>query len=355
MRMFHALPAMPPAPLPAQAAQGLAEMLGDKPLCGGCGAKVGPGILRAALAPGQDARNGDDAAVLDMGGARQVIATDHLRAVVEDPWLMARIAAVHALGDIWAMGAQPQAALASLILPRSAEALQARTLAEIMAGLRVELDAAGAALVGGHTTQGAELTVGLTVTGLAGARVLTKGGARVGEALILTKPLGSGLLLAAEMQKQAPGRAMAALWSALVQTQARASAILAPVASAMTDVTGFGLAGHLDEMMRASGTGAEVALDAIPLYDGALALAESGLASTVAPANRAALVGRIAAPAGARTALLYDPQTCGGLLASVPAEQSAAVLAALTDAGYSAAIVGQVTPETPGAPALRVA
>lgn len=358
MRMFHAMPAMPAAPLPAEHALGLAEALGDKPMCGGCGAKVGPEALRHALAGlaatgAVDLGAGDDAAVLSVGGARQVIATDHLRAFTEDPWLMARIATLHALGDIWAMGATPQAALVSLILPRLSEPLQERTLAEIMAGVAEVLAAAGASIAGGHTTQGAELTVGLTVTGLAGPRVLTKGGARPGEALILTKPLGSGILLAAEMQKQAPGRAIAALWPFLTQPQGSAAAILAPVASAMTDVTGFGLAGHLDEMLRAGGVAAEIDLAAIPFYAGAEALAASGLASTLAPANRAALVGRIAAPPGARTALLYDPQTAGGLLASVPAAEVANRLAALAGAGYAAAEIGRIRAAGDG-PALRV-
>ena len=358
MRMFHNLAAMPAAPLPAAHTLGLKEALGDKPMCGGCGAKVGPEALHTALqglaASGAvELGAGDDAALLSIGGARQAIATDHLRAFTEDPWLMARIATVHALGDIWAMGAEPQAALVSLILPRLSEELQTRTLAEIMAGVAGVLGDAGASIAGGHTTQGAELTIGLTVTGLAGAKVLTKGGARPGEALILTKPLGSGTLLAAEMQQQAPGRAIAALWPYLTQPQGQAAAILAPVATAMTDVTGFGLAGHLDEMLRAGGVAADLDLAAIPLFDGAEALAAEGMASTLAPANRAALLGRIAAPQSARAALLFDPQTAGGLLASVPETEVPRLLAALHDAGYTAARIGQIRAED-GAPALRV-
>lgn len=357
MRMFQHLAAMPAAPLPAAHTLGLKEALGDKPMCGGCGAKVGPEALRHALeglaASGAvELGAGDDAALLTIGGARQAIATDHLRAFTEDPWLMAKIATVHALGDIWAMGAAPQAALVSLILPRLSEELQARTLAEIMAGVAEVLGAAGAAIAGGHTTQGAELTIGLTVTGLAGDKVLTKGGARPGEALILTKPIGSGTLLAAEMQQQAPGRAIAALWPWLTQPQGRAAAILAPVATAMTDVTGFGLAGHLDEMLRAGGVAADLDLAAIPLFDGAEGLAAQGMASTLAPANRAAMLGRIAAPQTARAALLFDPQTAGGLLASVPAPEAPRLLAALRDAGYQAAEIGRIR-AADDAPALR--
>jgi selenide,water dikinase len=349
MRKFHTLPAMPQPPVPAPHALGLLEALGEKPMCGGCGSKVGPDALRRALA-GIDAPGtaevgiGDDAAILTIGGTRQVLATDHLRAVTEDPWLMARIATVHALGDIWAMGAEPQAALVTLILPRQSETLQSRTLSEVMAGVAQELTAAGASLVGGHTTQGAELTIGLTVTGIARNAPRTKSGAQPGDALIVTKPIGSGTLLAAEMVKQAPGRAIAALWPYLTQSQGEAARLLAPQAHALTDVTGFGLAGHLDEMLRASGVSAKIDLAALPLFDGAEALAERGVASTLAPANRAALVGRISAPHNARAALLFDPQTAGGLLAAVPADQADTLLTALTAAGYTAARIGTIHP-----------
>jgi selenide, water dikinase len=200
------------------------------------------------------------------------------------------------------------------------EALQERTLAEIMAGAAEVMSAAGASIAGGHSTMGAELTIGFTVTGRAEGRILTKSGARPGDALILTKPVGSGTLLAAEMQKRAVGRDIAALWPVLTQSQGRAAAILAPEAHAMTDVTGFGLAGHLDEMLRAGEVAADLELAAVPLMAGAEALAAAGIASTIAPANRAALIGRIEAPKTPRAALLFDPQTAGGLLAAVPAD-----------------------------------
>jgi len=347
MRMFHTLPAMEAPPLPAPAALGMAEALGDKPLCGGCGAKIGPGPLRAVLvslpAPavaGLTLAAGDDAAVLRMGAVLQVIATDHLRAFTEDPFLMARIAATHALGDIWAMGAAPQLALASLTLPRLSEPLQERTLLEIMAGANAVFTAAGAGIAGGHTAIGAELSIGFTVTGTAQGRVLTKAGAQAGHRLILTKPLGSGTLLAAEMARKASGRDIAALWPFLTQPQGAASAILAPVASAMTDITGFGLAGHLDEILRASALRASLSLAALPLFQGAEELAAQGVTSSLEPANRAALAGRLQSPDSPRARLLFDPQTAGGLLASVPADQAAPLLARLSAAGYTAADIG---------------
>ncbi len=352
------LPAMPAPPLPAERAAGLeAELDGGKPFCGGCGAKAGAGALAAATAalpaPARAdvlSRPGDDAAVLAHGSGVQVVSTDHLRAVVEDPFLMARLAALHALGDIWAMGAAPQAALATVILPRMSAALQARTLAEIMAAAAGVFAAEGAEIVGGHTSLGAELTIGFTVTGLA-ARALGKGGARPGDALILTRALGSGTILAAEMLGAAPGPAVAGALAAMGRSQGTAARLLAPAAHALTDVTGFGLAGHLLEMLEASGSAARIDLAALPILPGAEALAAAGHASSLAPANRAAAAGRIALPPGsehrARVALLFDPQTCGGLLAAVPGTAALGLVAALQAAGEAAALIGQLVAGRP--------
>ncbi|MFN7002635.1 MAG: selenide, water dikinase SelD [Roseinatronobacter sp.] len=335
-----------PQSLPRDHASELAEMLGDKPLCGGCGAKMGVQALSAALP--NIARDdvekgiGDDAAILRMGALRQVIATDHLRALVDDPWLMARIAATHALGDIWAMGARPQAALASVTLPRMSPDLQARTLREVIAGAESVLGPAGVALVGGHSAMGAEMQLGFTLTGLLNGRALTKSGARPGDALILTKPLGTGMIMAAEMRLAAHGAVVAGALSAMVESQAEAAAILHD-AHAMTDVTGFGLAGHLAEMVKPDRLTAQIDLAALPLLDGAEALASEGIESSLAPSNRAALLGILSAPASARAALMVDPQTAGGLLAAVPVPQAEALLNDLREAGYRAAIIGKVT------------
>ena len=359
MNRFHELPPMPAPAIPRPATRGLAAAMGKAPLCGGCGAKIGPDALRRTLrdlpSPRSDVRvgAGDDATVLEVGSVTQVLATDHLRAVTEDPWLMARIVAVHALGDIWAMGAAPQAALINVILPRLSEPLQERTLAEIMAGATELITEAGASVAGGHTSMGAELTIGFTVTGLVGKRLLTKAGAQPGDVLVLTKPIGSGTLLAAEMQKRARGRDIAALWPVLTQLQGRAAQMLAPVARAMTDITGFGLAGHLDEVLRASNVAADLDLATVPILAGAEDLAAEGIASTIAPANRAALLGRIEAPSNARAALLYDPQTAGGLLASIPTDKAESVTAALQEIGFNAAMIGRIRPSD-GRPALRV-
>ncbi|SEN94643.1 selenide, water dikinase [Gemmobacter aquatilis] len=358
MAMFAAYPQMAQPALPSPAAAGLAEALGPKPLCGGCGAKVGAADLARALASLPAPRNpavltgpGDDAAVIAQGTGYEVLTTDHLRAFTADHGLMARITALHAMGDIWAMGAAPVAALAQITLPRMSERLQAETLREIMAVAATTFREAGADIVGGHTSIGAELTIGFTVTGWA-ERVIAKGGARVGDVLVLTKPLGTGTLLAAEMAGTALpggllGEAVAGAFASMTSSPALAAAILREGATALTDVTGFGLAGHLMEICEASGTAATLSLAEIPLLPGAAALAALGVASTLAPANRAALIGRIAAPTTPEAALLFDPQTAGGFLAALPAARADSTMAALLHAGIPAARIGTVTEGPP--------
>ena len=353
MAKFEDYPAMAALALPAHPVPGLRAALGVKPLCGGCGAKLGANDLGAALAglpaPSRGdvlSGRGDDAAILKAGAGVQVLTTDHLRAFTQDARLMARIAAVHACGDIWAMGAAPQVALAQITLPRLSAEKGAEMLAEIMAEAAAVFGAAGADVVGGHTAVGAELTIGFTVTGLA-ARPITKAGAQVGDVLILTKPLGSGTIMAAEMAlTRLPGmilgEAVAGALAVMCRPLGAAAAILAPQARAMTDVTGFGLAGHLLEILEASGVGAVLTAASVPVMAGALELAAAGHGSSLAPANRAATSARINGTEDGLMALLHDPQTGGGLLAAVPADQAAALLAALMAAGERAAIVGSV-------------
>ncbi|MFO8126842.1 selenide, water dikinase SelD, partial [Yoonia sp.] len=247
MAQFDALPEMDAPKLPRIVALGMKDALGDKPMCGGCGAKVGRAALQAVLID----HFGDDAAEVQPG---QVMSTDHLRALTLDPVLMSRIAAVHALGDIWATGAKPQAATASLILPRMSADLQKRTLAEIMTVASEVFAKAGCRIIGGHSSLGDELTIGFTVTGLT-KNPITLAGAKLGDRLIITKPIGSGTIMAAEMAGKAKGEDVIACLDMMVQDQAAASTILGK-AHAMTDITGFGLAGHLRGICDASGVGA---------------------------------------------------------------------------------------------------
>ena len=342
---------LPPMPQPASEGAvtlGVSDMLADIPLCGGCGAKVGQGVLSGALstlqAPHGDvvAGAGDDAAVLRQpDGSYQVISTDHLRAAIADPAMMTRIAAVHALGDIWAMGATPQVALASIIIPHMSVALQKRTMSEITQAATDVFDAAGAQLVGGHSTMGAELTIGFTVTGTRANMPLTVGGAKAGDALLLTRPIGTGVILAADMAGRADGRVVAAVHAIMATPQQREAVVLARVAHAMTDVTGFGLAGHVFAIARASRLDAQLTGDAIPYYDGARALSDAGVSSSLMAANQAD-----APVEGLADALLHDPQTSGGLLAAVPQAQVGATLDALTAAGCVGHVIGHLVKPT---------
>jgi selenide,water dikinase len=342
MNQFDPLPVMPTPALPLKLATGVAEALGDAPLCGGCGAKVGKGALSAALAQlpattRSDIQSlpGDDAAILRTGGATQVLTTDHLSAVTADPVVMTRIACIHALGDVWAMGAAPQAATLSLILPRMTDPLQRRTLDEVIVTASEVLTDAGAAIVGGHTTQGDSLTIGLSLTGLCETPPITLAGAKPGDVLILTKPIGSGTILAGEMRGQARGVDVLACWGWMVRPQAQAAQQLAG-AHAMTDVTGFGLAGHLDGMCEASGVGATVRLNDVPLLEGAHDLAAAGVRSSLHPANRTASL--VPVPDTPLGALMFDPQTCGGLLAAVPKQLADQI--AESQSGW---IIGEIT------------
>ncbi|WP_424984391.1 selenide, water dikinase SelD [Microbulbifer sp. S227A] len=346
MNRFRDLPRMGAPDLPPVHTTGMRQALGDKPLCGGCGAKVGRSTLRHALAPLAGNRRadvtplpGDDAALLTTGGVQQVMTSDHLRALIDDPVLMTRIAANHALGDIWAMAATPQAATATVILPRLSDTLQQRMLTEIMATATAAIRDAGAEIVGGHSSVGAELTIGFTLTGLCDTPPVTLAGGQPGDALILTKPLGSGVLMAADMAGAAQGGWVMAALNHMIRSQSRASRILQE-AHAMTDVTGFGLAGHLHGICEASGTGATLALDAIPVMDGALAMAGAGIRSSLYNDNRA-LVPHL--PEGGKSDLLHDPQTAGGLLAAVAADRAEHLIAALRKAGYPAARIGVLT------------
>jgi selenide,water dikinase len=346
MARFHDLPVMDAVPSRS------GDQEGARPLCGGCGAKAGRAPLERALArlpaPSRAdvvAGTGDDAAVLRSGGGYQVLTTDHLRAFTSDPWVMARVAAIHALGDVWSMGARPQVALAQIIMPPMDEDRQAETLREIMEAAQGIFGPEGADIVGGHTSLGAELTVGFTVTGLTG-RAVTHGGARPGDALILTKPVGSGIILAAEMEGRAPGRVVSGALASMLTPQGTAAALLAPVAHAMTDVTGFGLAGHLFSILDASGLAARLDGAAIPLLAGAADLARAGQATSLLAANWAVRVRMILTDAP-ENELLFDPQTAGGLLAAVGADAAPGLVRALRDLGYRAAVIGHLSEGAP--------
>ena len=331
--------------------------------CGGCGAKVPQAILNAVLArlradPATVAYLAldapDDAAPLAAPADAQLFQTvDQFRAFIDDPFLFGRIAANHCLGDIHAMGGAPLSALVSLTLPFAAPHIVERDLELLLRGVLRCLGAAGAVLAGGHTAEGAEMSVGLAVNGaVRDGAPWRKGGAAPGDRLVLTQALGTGVLLAAEMARAARGRHVeAALRGMLAGKGAAVGLLRQHGARACTDVTGFGLGGHLLEMLEASGCGATLDEAALPLLPGAAGLLAAGHASTLHPANRAALA---AACGGTVPEIVADPQTAGGLLAALPADRAEACVAALCQAGYgAAAVIGTVFAASPDAPPIR--
>ena len=345
MRQFDDLKSMAALDLPSEHTQGSEVHRG--PICAGCGSKVGRGALAAAFDHNGAAREdvvalpGDDAALLQMGGLRQVLSTDHLRAFCDDPVVMTRIAAVHALGDIWSMGAAPQSAMVSLILPRMSTDLQERTLNEIMQTASDVMTEAGAQIIGGHTSMGAEFTIGFSVTGLAREHPITLAGAQVGDVLILTSPIGTGVLLAAEMQMTARGADVARAYARMSRSVAEDAYALRN-AHAMTDVTGFGLVGHLANICRASGVGAELNARDVPLMDGALELSEKAVQSSLYPDNLSDALTMMNAPETPRGRLMLDPQTAGGLLAAIAPEDAQKAIAEMKEQGINAVQIGRI-------------
>ena len=330
--------------------------------CGGCGAKVGSTVLGRALAPIQPVQRDDviiglhepdDAAVVEVPAGKLMVHTvDYFRAFIDDPYVFGQIAANHSLGDIFAMGAEPQSALAIATVPYGLEDKVEADLFGMMSGAEKILKASGTALVGGHTSEGAELGLGFSINGLIDRdKILRKGGMRPGDRLILTKALGTGTLFAADMTGDAKGRWIAAALSAMIQSNREGALCLyARQATACTDVTGFGLLGHLVEMTRPSGVDVELDLDSLPVLDGAEETLGAGVFSSLQPANvrlRRAIRDLDGATEHCFYPLLFDPQTAGGLLASVPEAEVEDCLAELKSLGYeSATVIGRVKPES---------
>ncbi|MBM5798000.1 MAG: selenide, water dikinase SelD [Cyanobacteria bacterium K_Offshore_0m_m2_072] len=333
--------------------------------CRGCAAKIAAGPLRAALAQLQARLQNDDAVIVAQShdGALLLQSVDGFPALVSDPWLNGRLTTLHACSDLWATGADVASAQAVVTLPVLSDALQADLLHQTLAGVCSVLDPLGAQLLGGHTLEardavaGSGLSLMLTINGSAPAgRLWPKGPLHSGDALILMRPIGSGVLFAAAMAGSAKPCWLDAALSIMQQSQAPLVELLAAHGCrACTDITGFGLLGHLGEMLQASTPGLHVALDAQALrllaLPGALELLSAGYASTLTPANASALAlldGPVALNANAAgitlQQLLIDPQTCGPLLAALPAAQAAAALEALHRAGFSqASVIGQVS------------
>ncbi len=353
LRKYRELPQMKPR-LGIQ--RGLVDRKQERELrrhamrCGGCGAKVAGSILQEVLATipvtaGIVDQGVEDAALVPTQAGQELWQTvDQLKAFIDDPWLFARIATLHCLSDIHAMGARPDSALAMAGVPFANRAITRSLLRELMLGCTTALTEEGCRLLGGHSSETRELQFGLSVNGRVKAgEALGKRGMRQGDALLLGKPLGAGTLLAADMRCLARQQWMEqALGSMLISNREAGRIFREHHASACTDITGFGLAGHLMEMI--SGGPVELYPDDIPLLAGAEECLEREIFSSLHADNRLVernMEGRGELRESARFEALFDPQTAGGLLAAVPEKKAESCLAALRDSGLEqAAIVG---------------
>lgn len=285
---------------------------------------------------------GDDAGVFRLDERTALVQTvDFFTPVVDDPYAFGQIAAANALSDVYAMGGQPLTALSIAAFPDTD--FPAEWAAEIVRGGNDKLREAGCILLGGHTVRDPEIKFGYAVTGLVEPeRVLTNAGAREGDVLVLTKPLGTGVIATALKAGKAPESAVVGSMRSMstLNRDAAAAALRAGVRSA-TDVTGFGLVGHGSNIARESRVGLELRIADLPLLSGARELSAAFQPSGL-KANRHAFEGRIedrAAPDEALRTLLFDPQTSGGLLLPVPEAAVAGLLAELP----AARVIGRVT------------
>ena len=362
MQKFQDFPDMDATTLPAQSSaksdvklsqeESLQAISAIAMRCGGCGAKVGATVLSRALSNLHPVdrddvliglKDPDDAAVVRVPpGKAMVHSVDFFRSFIDDPYIFGKVAANHALGDIWAMGAEAQSATAVVTVPPGLESKTEDVLFQMMTGAMEVLNEANCALVGGHTGEGKELALGFAVNGLIDddpAKVLRKNGMKPGDVLILTKPIGTGTLFAAHARLAAKGRWIdGALKSMVVSNRLGAQCLREHGATACTDLTGFGLLGHLVEMTRPSGVDAELNLSALPLLDGAEDCVKAGIVSSLQSANvrlRRALRNQEEMVKNPRYPLIFDPQTAGGLLASVPPDHVDACISALRKLGYT--------------------
>jgi selenide,water dikinase len=293
-----------------------------------------------------DHTTGDDAGVFRLDARTALVQTvDFFTPVVDDPRAYGAIAAANALSDVYAMGGRPLTALSIAAFPE--RDFPVEWAAAIVRGGAEKLAEAGCALVGGHTVRDAEIKFGYAVTGLVDPdRILTNAGGREGQAIVLTKPLGTGIVATALKAGQAPEEVVAAATRAMAELNRRGSeAALAHGVTGATDITGFGFLGHAAAVARESRLTLEIETAALPLLPGALALAERFQAGGL-KANRRAFEARVeyqGTPGEALRALLYDPQTSGGLLLLVPAATVDALLADLP----SARRIGQALPPGP--------
>ncbi len=283
----------------------------------------------------------DDAGYVPFGGGLLLQTADFFTPVVDDPYRFGQIAAANAFSDVYAMGGEPLTALNLVAFPGS---LDLGVLREILAGGQSKIGESGAKLCGGHSVQDEEPKYGLSVTGFVEtAHVVRNAGARVGDALVLTKPLGFGILTTAlKRDLVSEGEIEDAVESAATLNRAARDAMRGVGVSAATDVTGYGLLGHLSEMLQAGG--AVVGRGSVPVWERAVPLAADGVYPGGLKSNREYLAGRVERDDVGEEALLplFDPQTSGGLLIAAREDRAREIVRLLGRDGVSAAVVGEV-------------
>ena len=358
MRKYQDLPLMEANSVPEHSATPSAFAM----RCGGCGSKVSSAVLKRVLNKlpkvNRDGvvlgfEGGDDAAVLRVPPNQVLVqSVDHFRPFIDDAYLFGQITANHCLSDLYAMGASPHSAQAMVTVAVGLESKVESDLFYLLAGTLDTLRTANVALVGGHTAEGSEMILGLTVNGFAEEeQLLSKGRLCVGDQLILTKPLGTGVIFAADMYARSSGGAIkAAVQSMLISNQRGAQTLGEFEVKACTDITGFGVLGHLVEMLNSSAKAAILDVSALPLLPFTSELLAQGILSSLDPANRAfASQLDIESITDPRLSILFDPQTSGGLLGAVKRDLANACINTLRQVGYpDATIIGEVIEGIPG-------
>ena len=372
MKQFTQLPAMSMNPALAVLPDALRDAeerdSGSSIRCRGCGAKVGSDVLDTVIDSLQlfdrddvitDLSAAGDAAVLRLPDVDLVQSVDQINAIVDDQYLLGKIATLHALSDVVTLDAVPQSAQVIVTLPEAAPSIVERDLRLLMSGIVDALNEESCTLVGGHTTQGAELSVGLVVNAVMKQRkdgssdrslsidnATASNSAQALDVLVLTQPLGIGTLFAGLMQQKANGNDIANAVQSMLLSNCQAATILRDHgASLMTDITGFGLLGHLERLFRPLSLGANIVAEHVPVLSGATNLARDNVRSSLWWQNSAVLQKlSVDCDLGEpMTALLCDPQTGGGLLAVVPADRQQACIDELKSAKYKdSAVIGVV-------------
>jgi selenide,water dikinase len=303
-----------------------------------------------------DWRTSDDAGVYKLDERRALVQTvDFFTPIVDDPFAYGRIAAANALSDVYAMGGRPLTALAIAAFPSG---LDQSVMAEIFRGGLAAMNDAGVALLGGHTVQDQEIKFGYAVTGdVHPAHVWTNAGARPGDRLVLTKPIGTGVIGTAIKGRRASEAVVSAALQSMVQLNAAAAEVLREkgMVHACTDITGFGLIGHSTEMARASGCCVAIDVASVPLLDSALELVEGNTpgGGRTNQQHFGRLTGAVDGLDSRRVQLLYDPQTSGGLLFAISPESLGDAMRALEERGVSAWTVGEIESSSTVAVRLR--